>query len=175
MEITTSHPLPDADFSTLASLAPRAGETSSLFDQLDAGTASFGHRELDAVFRGTFNEKDRSYSWPKGESINTPRGRAPLVPASRNPKGGDREVRQIPFEKDSFRDICNAFFVHASISKAVSRADIPLFSRIDMTISQDGNDSKAQPAIGLCPPNTGLFSSLTHSSIQLPFCEYVEE
>lgn len=133
-----------------SSLAPRAGENSSLFDQLDAGTASFGHRELDSVFRGTFNEKDRSYSWPKGESISTPRGRTPLEPGLRNPKSGAREVRHVPFEKESFQDICNAFFVHPSISKAISRADAPLFSRIDMTISPDGSDSETQAAIGLC-------------------------
>lgn len=131
------------------SLAPRAGENTNLFEQFAAGSASFGHTEADNLFKGSFNEKEHSYSWPKGESIASSRGLTRTKPTARNLLGGDREIRQVPFERDNFREICNAFFVHSSISRAVSRADVPLFSCIDITISQDSAGSTEQPAIGL--------------------------
>jgi hypothetical protein len=103
--------------------------------------ATFGHAEIDTTFKGSFNEKDRSYSWPKGESITFPPGRSKPKPTTKSIRGGSREVRQVSVGKDSFREICRAFYVHSSISKVISRADIPHFSRIDMTVGKDGDGS----------------------------------
>ncbi|KAK3374514.1 hypothetical protein B0T24DRAFT_626774 [Lasiosphaeria ovina] len=140
-------PSPDTDSGIVLILAPRAGENAGLLEQFAAGKATFGRTEIDNVFKGSFNEKDRSYSWPKGEFISSPRGRPRPKRTTKTIRGGGREVRQVPFEKDSFREICNAFFVHSSISRAISRADVPLFSRIDIKVSTRDDSGTTQPAI----------------------------
>ncbi|RYP75012.1 hypothetical protein DL771_002660 [Monosporascus sp. 5C6A] len=117
-------------------LARRAGENASLFEQLAAGAASFGQAEADSDFKSSLNEKDRSYSWPEGKAISAPPGKKRERHEKGNLPGGGREVRQVPFEKDVFREICQAFFVHPSISRAISRADVPLFSRAEIRINQ---------------------------------------
>jgi hypothetical protein len=60
-------------------------------------------------------------------------------------KGGSREVRQVPFDEDTFKEICRSFHVHTSISRVISRADVPLFSRAEVDMGPEGD---TQPAIG---------------------------
>lgn len=130
-------------------LIPRAGETNGLLEQLNTGRATFGRDEINTTFKGSFNEKDRSYSWPKGESITAPRDRPRQKPTTKGIRGGGREVRQVSFEKENFLEITKAFLTHSSVSRMISRADIPHFSRIDMTVRKEGDGSASQPAMGL--------------------------
>ncbi|RYP06561.1 hypothetical protein DL765_009439 [Monosporascus sp. GIB2] len=130
-------------------LARRAGENASLFQELAAGAASFGQAEDDSDFKSSFNENDRSYSWPKGKAISAPPGQKRKRHEKGNLRGGGREVRQVPFEKSVFREICQAFFVHSSISRAISRADVPLFSRAEIRINQESFKWADHPAIGI--------------------------
>jgi len=65
-----------------------------------------------------------------------------------NFRGGRREVRQLPFDEDTFRDICKNFYVHASISRVISRADVPLFSRAVVNMGGD-SDGPGHSAIGM--------------------------
>jgi len=40
----------------------------------------------------------------------------------------------MPFDKETFSEIGRKFFVHGSISRAVSRANVPLFSRARLSM-----------------------------------------
>lgn len=128
-------------------LARRAGENTSLFAQLDAGAATFGHAKADTYFKESFNEKNRSYSWPDGKALSTSSGKVRERHDKGGIRGGGRELRQVPFEREVFHEICQAFYVHSSISRAISRADVPLFSRADITITQDSPEGLEHPAI----------------------------
>jgi predicted GNAT superfamily acetyltransferase len=54
-----------------------------------------------------------------------------VVPCSEQQQRG---IRILPFTYDTFRDICNAFDVHESFTKALTRTDVPSFSceKVDM-------------------------------------------
>ncbi|KAK5657643.1 hypothetical protein OQA88_2715 [Cercophora sp. LCS_1] len=143
----TSMPSIEEDSGIVLMLCPRGGENASLFEQLNNGRATFGHAGVDKLFKVSFNEKDRSFSWPKGESIVSTGSQAREKSTTKALRGGDRGVREISLDKDTFQDICDAFFVHSSISKAISRADVPLFSRIDITVCSDTANATEQPAI----------------------------
>lgn len=111
-----------------------------------------------------FNEKDRSYSWPKGEKIAADpigKGEGPSEGSKRNFRGGTREVRQLPFEENTFRDICKKFYVHASISRVISRADVPVFSRAEVKMGPGDSDGPSHSAIGIHEPDfLALFCQL---------------
>jgi hypothetical protein len=104
---------------------------------------------------------------PAGRSEMTSKGN------NRNFRGGTREVRQLPFEEDIFRDICKKFYVHASISRVISRADVPLFSRFVVKMGGDDSDGPGHSAIGIREPNfLSLLWKITtftdiHKSLQL--------
>ncbi|KAK1657020.1 hypothetical protein BDP55DRAFT_687103 [Colletotrichum godetiae] len=63
------------------------------------------------------------------------------------PKGAKREVRELPFDQNTFRDICDRFFVHSSIARVISRADVPVFSRSYVTMKLGDSDSVGHSAI----------------------------
>ncbi|KAK1714480.1 uncharacterized protein CLUP02_15786 [Colletotrichum lupini] len=62
-------------------------------------------------------------------------------------KGGKREVRQLPFCQSAFEDICRRFFVHSSIARTVSRADVPLFSRSYIATKLGDVTSVSHPSV----------------------------
>lgn len=59
---------------------------------------------------------------------------------------GRRSVRTLPFSKDIFRLITRKFYTHASISRAISRADIPVFSSAEVLMGEPGGPT--HPAYG---------------------------
>ena len=58
--------------------------------------------------------------------------------------GGSRGARTLPFSKETFRLITRNFHTHGSIARAVSRADVAMFSqdRIRMTEQAYGKAEK---------------------------------
>lgn len=40
---------------------------------------------------------------------------------------GNRQLRNLPFSRDVFLNICRKFYVHASTARAISRADMSTF------------------------------------------------
>lgn len=65
---------------------------------------------------------------------------------------GTREVRHLPFEADTFETICKKMHIHGSISRVISRADVPFFSRSYVEMG-------GQAAIGMFEPQCGLTRS----------------
>lgn len=46
--------------------------------------------------------------------------------------GGRRSVRTMPFSQDTFRLITRKFYIHSSIARVISRADVPVFSSTEI-------------------------------------------
>lgn len=126
-------------------LARKPGETKSSVQQVLSGAATFGSSRANSGFKSSFNEKDRSYSWPKMEKIVGGGGR-PSAGIHDIQGGGSQDVRQLPFEKETFSHICKKFFIHASIARVISRADVPLFSRAQVKMGPVDSDGLSQPA-----------------------------
>jgi hypothetical protein len=61
-------------------------------------------------------------------------------------KNGRRSVRTLPFSKDTFRLITTKFYVHSSVARVVSRADIAVFS--SSKIRMQGEDGISYPTYG---------------------------
>ncbi|KAK1624440.1 hypothetical protein BDP81DRAFT_109316 [Colletotrichum phormii] len=97
----------------------------------------------------SFNEKFASLStFSNGTwSSNTTADIESQPDTPEAPKGGKREVRQLPFDRSTFRDICDRFFIHSSIARVINRADVPVFSRSFITMKQGGPDAAGQTAI----------------------------
>ncbi|KAI0406262.1 hypothetical protein F4802DRAFT_107453 [Xylaria palmicola] len=58
--------------------------------------------------------------------------------------GGQQLTRILPFSQATFERISRSFYVHGSISHAISRADIPLFSHDEVLMrDEEGTDQKA--------------------------------
>ena len=119
-----------------------------MVQQILEGTAKFSSSRADTGFKDSFNEKNRSYSWPKNENIEAiaPGGRRSSI-NTRHRHGASQDVRNLPFEKDTLRGICKKFFVHPSIVRAISRADVPLFSRAQVQMELD-SESGSRLAYG---------------------------
>ncbi|KUI68530.1 hypothetical protein VM1G_04680 [Cytospora mali] len=121
-------------------LARRAGEDAGIIQQIENGIASFGQKETDKWFKDSFNEKNRSYSWPKGERLapvpeDKTRSPTPTKNMEITPRAS-RALRHVPFEKQLFWEISRHFFVNGSISRAINRADVPLFSRYPVSMGK---------------------------------------
>jgi hypothetical protein len=90
-----------------------------------------------------------------------------------------REVRQLPFGANTFRDICKKFYVHASISRVINRADTPLFSRAEVKMGSEGLNGPSYSTIGIHEPDFLALLLNYHfanicGSLQLQICEYLE-
>lgn len=64
------------------------------------------------------------------------------APATSN---GQRKLRSLPFSRQSFIKIVRNFFIHKSIARCISRADIPAISAFELEMGQTerGFGSKA--------------------------------
>ncbi|KAK6206035.1 hypothetical protein LQW54_007974 [Pestalotiopsis sp. IQ-011] len=51
--------------------------------------------------------------------------------------GGRRGLRTVPFRRDTFEIVARAFNVHSSISRAISRADVPIFSHANAAMEDE--------------------------------------
>jgi len=63
-----------------------------------------------------------------------------------NSMSGRRSVRTLPFSKDIFRTITKHFYIHNSIARVISRADVPVFFKAGIQI--EGEDGATHPAYG---------------------------
>jgi hypothetical protein len=164
------------DTYTFNSLARRGSETTGLLQQILTGVANFTSPRVYSDFMGSFDEKNRSYSWPlDGRILAGPvgGGMGPSEESRQKFQGGTREVRQLPFEASTFRDICKKFHVYASISRVINRADVPLFSRAEAKMASSGT---SHPTLGIHTPNSLLnycFANVL-KSLQLQIYKYLE-
>lgn len=131
------------------SLARRSGHSESYLSSLLSSVENPTDAPGVVKNQGTFNEKDRSLSWPKNVTISSLGDKGQKQPVENGTRGGKREVRQLPFEECVFRDICDKFFVHSSIARVISRADVPVFSRSLVNMGADDTDVAGRPAIGM--------------------------
>ncbi|WQF76370.1 hypothetical protein CDEST_01384 [Colletotrichum destructivum] len=128
-------------------LARRSGHSESYLSSLLSSVETPTDAPGVVKNQGTFNEKDRSLSWPKNVTISSLGHKWQKQPVENGIRGGKREVRQLPFEECVFRDICDKFFVHSSIARVISRADVPVFSRSLVNMGADDTDFAGRPAI----------------------------
>ncbi|KAK8139412.1 hypothetical protein PG984_002792 [Apiospora sp. TS-2023a] len=54
--------------------------------------------------------------------------------------GGQRNLRTVPFSKETFRRITDTFYIHGSISAVISRADVPVFSSSQVLMKSDDGE-----------------------------------
>jgi len=90
-----------------------------------------GHKTQRALTFATFNEKSPALGLDQAAAS----------------KSGQRSVRTLPFSMDTFRLITDRFHTHGSISRVISRADIPVFSEADLRMRGDGGEE--YPAHGM--------------------------
>ncbi|KAG7056116.1 protein kinase [Colletotrichum scovillei] len=128
--------------------ARKPGEPQSDIGKLASREPDSSYIKSPSGLQGTFNEKDRSLSWPKNETVlnhDVQSGKLHFD-IDNSLKGGGREVRRLPFDEITFKDICERFFVQSSISRVISRADVPLFSKSRVSVNIGESDSTSYPA-----------------------------
>jgi len=64
---------------------------------------------------------------------------------------GNSDLRALPFSKDIFLDLARKFYIHNSILRTVSRADMPAFFHAEVQM-EIGIEIEA-PAYGKSPPS----------------------
>ncbi|KAG7075560.1 protein kinase [Colletotrichum scovillei] len=131
--------------------ARKPGEPQSDIGKLASREPDSSYIKSPSGLQGTFNEKDRSLSWPKNETVlnhDVQSGKLHFD-IDNSLKGGGREVRRLPFDEITFKDICERFFVQSSISRVISRADVPLFSKSRVSVNIGESDSTSYPATGI--------------------------
>ncbi|KAF7535420.1 hypothetical protein G7054_g5368 [Neopestalotiopsis clavispora] len=60
------------------------------------------------------------------------------------PAGGRRGLRTVPFERKTFEKVSRAFNMHSSISRAISRADVPVFSHVNAVMEDVADAYKVE-------------------------------
>ncbi|KZL72851.1 protein kinase, partial [Colletotrichum tofieldiae] len=128
-------------------LARRAGHSESYLSRLLSRVKQPTEETSVVEHQGTFDEKYRSMSWPKHATISSVSEKSQKHRSDDIIRGNRREIRQLPFEECVFRDICTNFFVHSSIARAISRADVPIFSRSVVNMGTGDLEAAGRPAI----------------------------
>ncbi|KAI3336225.1 hypothetical protein F4824DRAFT_462584 [Ustulina deusta] len=82
--------------------------------------------------------------------------------------GGQRLTRVLPFSQDLFSRIAKAFYTHRSISPAINRADVPLFSHEEVFVQDGLHPVKAR--IYNCRSTNAWGSDLAMSVTHFPHC-----
>ncbi|KXH68994.1 hypothetical protein CSAL01_06611 [Colletotrichum salicis] len=129
--------------------ARKPGEPQSDIGKLASREPDSSLIKSPSGLQGTFDEKARSLSWPKNETLLNHGVQYEKLhfDIDNGAKGGEREVRRLPFDEITFKDICERFFVHSSISRVISRADVPLFSKSRVSVNVGESESANYPAI----------------------------
>lgn len=74
----------------------------------------------------------------------------PRLPGTRGTIGSrgtvDQDLKRLPFFQSLFLDIARNFYIHKSAVRAISRTDIPAFSRAEVLVTT--RDSTLCPAYG---------------------------
>ncbi|ETS88087.1 hypothetical protein PFICI_01915 [Pestalotiopsis fici W106-1] len=76
------------------------------------------------------------------------------------PTGGRRGLRTVPFERKTFEKVSRAFNMHSSISRAISRADVPVFSHVNATTEDIADQYKVEH-------NTFVYNCRTSNAWQM--------
>jgi hypothetical protein len=71
--------------------------------------------------------------------------------------GGKRGVRTLPFSRSVFEVIAKSFHIHGSIARAISRADVPLFSHAEIRMKDP--TGRSHPAFGTLSSTSQKYGS----------------
>nr|XP_036583666.1 uncharacterized protein CTRU02_06305 [Colletotrichum truncatum]KAF6792809.1 hypothetical protein CTRU02_06305 [Colletotrichum truncatum] len=126
-------------------LARKPGEHQSFISKLRSNQARITLEPTDDI-DGTFNEKAQPSNTLENPFTSLSE-HANLKANSQKARGGKRDVRQLPFEESTFRDICKRFYVHPSIARVINRADTSVFSRSMVNMATENSESSGHPAI----------------------------
>ncbi|GAP87362.2 hypothetical protein SAMD00023353_2700490 [Rosellinia necatrix] len=89
---------------------------------------------------------------------------------SPNPSlSGRRGLRTVPFSRSTFESITKAFHMHSSISRAISRADIPVFSHMG-AVMEDEHGSKYEASVFNCRTSNSWPMDLAVTVTYFPHC-----
>ncbi|KAI1123389.1 hypothetical protein F5Y10DRAFT_251885 [Nemania abortiva] len=83
--------------------------------------------------------------------------------------GGQRQTRILPFSKAIFLSVSKAFYAHRSISPAINRADVPLFSHEELFM-QDGHRA-VKARIYNCRSTNAWGDDLAMAVTHFPECQ----
>ncbi|KAK6958385.1 hypothetical protein Daesc_001184 [Daldinia eschscholtzii] len=78
---------------------------------------------LSMQFSGCSAEEEQGLKYEKATPLN---------------KGGDRSVRNLPFSPKVFKLMSKNLYIHGSIARAISRSDVPHFSRAEIEVELEG-------------------------------------
>ncbi|KAI1112576.1 hypothetical protein F5Y14DRAFT_442552 [Nemania sp. NC0429] len=81
---------------------------------------------------------------------------------------GEREPRILPFSREVFSRVSEAFYMHRSISPAINRADVPLFSYDDYFLQDEPDAEKAR--VYTCRSTNAWGSDLAMTVTHFPHC-----
>ncbi|KAI0182696.1 hypothetical protein EV127DRAFT_448982 [Xylaria flabelliformis] len=79
------------------------------------------------------------------------------------------ELRTVPFSRNTFEMITKAFYVHSSISRAISRADMPVFSHTG-AVMEDEDGLKHEASIFNCRTSNAWPMDLALTITYFPRC-----
>ncbi|KAI1747212.1 hypothetical protein F4782DRAFT_522023 [Xylaria castorea] len=109
---------------------------------------------------------------------NTTQGLEPLDMGMGNQSDGTprepppsvrRGLRTVPFSRSTFEMITKAFYMHSSISRAISRADMPVFSHTG-AVMEDEDGSKHEASIFNCRTSNAWATDLALTVTYFPRC-----
>ncbi|KAI1145058.1 hypothetical protein F4825DRAFT_444849 [Nemania diffusa] len=83
--------------------------------------------------------------------------------------GMRRGLRTMPFSRSTFEMITKAFYMHSSISRVISRADIPIFSHTG-AVMEDKQGSKHKASIFNCRTSNAWSMDLALTVTYFPHC-----
>ncbi|KAI0478283.1 hypothetical protein F4859DRAFT_479212 [Xylaria cf. heliscus] len=83
-------------------------------------------------------------------------------------RAGQRQTRVLPFSRDVFSRVAKAFYVHGSISRAINRADVPLFSHDDVFMQNGSRGVKAR--VYNCRSTNAWGGDLAMTVTHFPHC-----
>ncbi|KAI0448674.1 hypothetical protein F5B21DRAFT_496765 [Xylaria acuta] len=82
--------------------------------------------------------------------------------------GGQRHTRVLPFSRTVFSKIARAFYTHRSISPAINRADVPLFSYEEIFMQDEVDEVKAR--VYNCRSTNAWGGDLAMTVTHFPHC-----
>ncbi|KAI1741258.1 hypothetical protein F4680DRAFT_464665 [Xylaria scruposa] len=105
------------------------------------------------------------------EGVTNPGGREIIIAENEElfSQGGQRHTRVLPFSRAVFSRITKAFYTHRSISPAISRADVPLFSQEEVTMPDELDGVKAR--VYNCRSTNAWGGDLAMTITHFPHCK----
>ncbi|KAI3321994.1 hypothetical protein HD806DRAFT_523418 [Xylariaceae sp. AK1471] len=85
-------------------------------------------------------------------------------------RGGQRQTRVLPFSRDVFSRVSKALYTHRSISPAINRADVPLFSYEEVMMQDNVDGVKREAWVYNCRSTNAWGSDLAMTVTHFPHC-----